>query len=68
MKYKGKFTDGDKVMLGALYDKLMGNEKLASSARTSDPRIFTESIFPKAFDNTAMESYAESQDSLFCVF
>jgi len=67
-KYKGEFTDGDKVMLGALHDKLMGNEKLASSARTSDPRIFTESIFPQAFDNAAMESYAESQDSYSALF
>lgn len=67
-KYKGEFTDGDKVMLGALHDKLVGNEKLASSARTSDPRIFTESIFPQAFDNAAMESYAESQDSYSALF
>ena len=44
------------------------NEKLASSARTSDPRIFTESIFPQAFDNAAMESYAESQDSYSALF
>ena len=67
-KYKGEFTEGDRVMLGALHDKLMGNEKLASSARTSDPRIFTESIFPQAFDNAAMESYAESQDSYSALF
>lgn len=52
----------------SLHDKLMGNEKLASSARTSDPRIFTESIFPQAFDNAAMESYAESQDSYSALF
>lgn len=34
-----------RVMLGALHDKLIADDKLASSARTSDPRIFTESIF-----------------------
>ncbi len=27
------------------YDKLIADDRLASSARTSDPRIFTESIF-----------------------
>lgn len=37
-------------MLGALHDKLIADDKLASSARTSDPRIFTESIFPSAFE------------------
>ena len=62
-KYKGQFTDGDRVMLGALHDKLIADDKLASSARTSDPRIFTESIFPSAFGNAAMESYMEAQDS-----
>lgn len=67
-KYKGEFTDGDKVMLGALHDKLMSDDKLASSARTSDPRIFTESIFPQAFGNAAMESYMESQDSYSALF
>lgn len=67
-KYKGDFTDGDKVMLGALHDKLMNDEKLASSARTTDPRIFVESIFPSAFGNAAMDSYMESQDSYQSLF
>lgn len=67
-KYKGQFTDGDRVMLGALHDKLIADDKLASSARTSDPRIFTESIFPSAFGNAAMESYMEAQDSYSSLF
>ena len=28
-KYKGKFSEGDRVMLGALHDKLAKNEKSA---------------------------------------
>ena len=67
-KYKGQFTDGDRVMLGALHDKLIADEKLASSACTLDPRIFTESIFPSAFGNAAMESYMEAQDSYGSLF
>lgn len=67
-KYKGEFSDGDKVMLGALHDKLVVNEKLADSARTSDPVIFTESVFPKAFGDAAMESYTESQESYTSLF
>lgn len=58
----------DRVMLGALHDKLIADDKLASSARTSDPRIFTESIFPSAFGNAAMESYMEAQDSYGSLF
>lgn len=67
-KYKGEFTDGDRVIINALHDKLKKDEKLASSARTTDPRIFTESIFPAAFGNAAMESYMESQDSFASLF
>ena len=67
-KYKGQFSEGDRVMLGALHDKLIADDKLASSARTSDPRIFTESIFPSAFGNAAMESYMEAQDGYGSLF
>lgn len=57
-RYKGNFTDGDRVLLTALKAKLMGDKKLTSIAQTSDPQIFIESIFPKAFGDAAMESYA----------
>ena len=67
-RFKGNFTDGDKVLLTALRDKLMGDRKLASMARTSDPQIFTESIFPKVFGDAAMESYMESQDTYQTLF
>lgn len=67
-KYKGDFTDADRVMLSALHDKLRKDEKLASSAKTSDPRIFVESIFPAAFGTAAMDSYMESQESYTALF
>lgn len=67
-KYKGKFTEGDRVILETLHSKLSKNEKLASSAKTTDPLIFSESVFPQAFENAAMESYAESQESYSSLF
>ncbi len=67
-KYKGDFTDADRVMLSALHDKLCKDVKLANSARTTDPRIFTESIFPSAFGTAAMDSYMESQESYSALF
>ena len=67
-KYKGNFTDSDKVILGALHDRLAMDEKLASSAQSTDPRIFTESIFPAAFGKAAMDSYTESQESFTSLF
>ena len=67
-RYKGDFTDADRVMLSALHDKLRKDEKLANSAKTSDPRIFVESIFPAAFGTAAMDSYMESQESYTALF
>ena len=56
-KYKGDFTDADKVMLGALHDMLIAHPKLKSSALTTDPRIFSESIFSSAFGTAHGELY-----------
>jgi len=67
-KYKGTFTEGDKVLLTALRTKLMADSKLANLARTSDPQIFAESIFPKAFGEAAQDSYMESQDTYTALF
>ena len=67
-KYKGQFTDADKVIIDALHQKLKKNSKLLSSAKTTDPVIFTESIFPQIFGDTAMESYTESQKSYESLF
>lgn len=67
-KYKGKFTEADRVILGALHDKLIKNKKLFSSAISTDPVIFTESIFPAAFGEAAMQSYTESEESYKTIF
>ena len=67
-RYKGNFTDADKVMIMALADKLRKNEKLANMAVSSDPQIFAESIFPQAFNDAAQESYMESQETYSSMF
>lgn len=60
-QYKGTFTEADRVIIGTLHEKLLKNQKLRGSASTTDPVIFTESIFPQAFGVAAMENY----ESLF---
>lgn len=67
-QYKGEFTDGDKVLLTALKDKLMNDKKLQTMAKTSDPQIFAESIFPKAFGSAAQDSYMEAEDAYTSLF
>lgn len=67
-KYKGEFTEADRVMIGALADKLRGDERLTNMARSSDPQIFAESIFPQAFNIAAQDSYMESQETYTSMF
>ena len=67
-KYKGNFTDADRIMINALADKLRGNKKLARMAESSDPQIFAESIFPKEFGEAAQDSYMESQETYTSLF
>lgn len=59
-RYKGDFKESDKVLINALLPKLVGDSKLKNMAKTSDPKIFKESIFSKAFSDVAMEGYMES--------
>lgn len=37
-KFKGNFTEGDKVILSLLRDKLLSDKKLKKMARFSDPQ------------------------------
>jgi type I restriction enzyme R subunit len=67
-KFKGEFTNADRVLLTTLHDRLLADPKLAKLARSSDPQIFTESIFPKAFDTAAQDSYLEAQDTFSSLF
>lgn len=67
-RFKGEFNDADRVITSSMYEALMKDEKLASSARSLDPRIFLESVFPAAFQNVAMESYMKSQESFASLF
>lgn len=67
-KYKGEFTDADRVMIGALADRLRGDARLANMALSSDPQIFAESIFPQAFNIAAQDSYIESQETYTSLF
>lgn len=67
-KYKGNFTEGDKVLFTALHGKLMADKTLQKKAKSSDPQIFINSIFPKVFGAAAQKSYVESQDTYTSLF
>lgn len=54
--------------MNLLHAKLMANKKLVNIAKSSDPRIFAESIFPKASGDAAQDSYMEVQNTYTSLF
>ena len=66
-KYKGLFSDADRVLIISLQDKLMKDDKLKKIVKTTDPKIFND-IFPKIFNNVAQESYTQSQEAYISLF
>ena len=67
-RFKGNFTDADRVVLTILQNELMKDNKLRKRASSSDPQIFVESIFPSFFESVAMESYIKSQETFASMF
>ena len=47
---------------------LSADSKLSRLAQSSDPQIFAESIFPKAFGTAAQDSYMEVQTTFASLF
>ena len=67
-QFAGDFTDGDKVMIVALHEKLKNNKKLQKSAKTDGRQIFENNIFPQLFDDAAQEAYMESTETYTKLF
>ena len=67
-RYQGDFTEGDRVIIGDLLERLLKDPKLRKIARASDPQIFKDSQFPKFFDETAQEAYTESTERFTKMF
>ena len=56
------------MILYALHERLRMDKKLEKAARTSDPQVFAQSIFPSAFDAAAMDGYVEQTESYTSLF
>ena len=67
-QYMGNFTDGDKVVITALHQKLRNNKKLIKAAKTDGRQIFEKNIFPQLFDDAAQEAYVESTETYTKLF
>lgn len=68
-RFKGIFTEGDRVIVETLYKRcLKGNKKLTQYAKKNDSEIFEKSIFPDIFKKMAQDCYSESTTSYSKLF
>ena len=66
--YHGDFTEGDRVIIGDLLNRLIKDEKLRKIAKNADPQIFKRTQFPAFFAETAQMAYTESQERFTKMF
>lgn len=66
--FGGDFTEADRVLIYALHDRLKADKKLEKVAQSSNPQVFSESIFPKVFDDVAQDSYVEQTEAFTSLF
>lgn len=64
----GDFTEGDRIILKNLWQKLVSDTSLSKAAKQDGEQIFENNIFPKKFNDIAMESYMESQETYAALF
>ena len=67
-QYMGNITEGDKVVITTLHQKLKNNKKLMKSVQVNDRQIFEKNIFPQLFDDVAQEAYMESTETYTKLF
>lgn len=68
-RFKGIFTEGDRVIVETLYNKCVkGNKKLTKYAKKNDSEVFEQSIFPEIFKKIAQECYTDSMSSFAKLF
>lgn len=70
-KFKGKFTDSDRVITETVYRKIFKGDasaKLEKYAKNNVAEVFERSIFPEEFEKAAQECYMESMGSFSKLF
>ncbi|MCL2006572.1 MAG: DEAD/DEAH box helicase family protein [Treponema sp.] len=68
--FEGKFDDGDRVIVEAIYNRIISddNKQLKRQAKNNTVEMFTSSIFPQTFEETAMDCYNNQTEAFTKLF
>src|SRR5699024_8975560 len=61
-RFQANFDESHRVQTEILHESFIKNDALRKSAQQNNERIYMESIFSKAFDNSAMENLESNPD------
>lgn len=67
-QYAGEITEGDRIIVEILMNKMSQDDVLRKSAQQDGEQIFINSVFSKAYDRTAMDAYKESSQAFGILF
>lgn len=68
-KYNGVFTDGDRVIVEAVYYGVMKRKRrLAAYAKRNEEMVYRQSVFPEVFQEAAQNCYTDAVDSFSKLF
>lgn len=54
-KFQVNFSEGDRVIIEALYRTVKNDQKVKKSAKNNDSQTFEQSIFPVFFHKSALD-------------
>lgn len=68
--FEGKFEETDRVIVETIYNRIIGsdNKQLKRQAKTNTAEMFTDSIFPKTFTDTAEDCYHQQAEAFSKLF
>ena len=58
-----KFTQRDKVIFTDIFNSMVKDDKLKTSALSNGEQMFSNNIMPKSFDDTLQKSYFENMEA-----
>ena len=67
-RFQANFDESNRVQTEILHESFIKDDALRKSAQQNNERIYMESIFSKAFDNSAMENLESNPDEFESLF
>lgn len=66
--WAGDFTDGDRVVIADLWQRMSEMPEISETIRRDGGQVFEKSLLPKVFDESARRAYVENTEAFASLF